>query len=117
MTVDAVATRDVYTEAGDLRGVWTRGEEPKELVLSDGSRLTLSGGEQGSVLWRRTDAGEGGDRTISFEQAIELAGEEYSDYVRVRTRAEAGWLRAVADWYGTEAARLERESEGRRTAT
>ena len=102
MTATAGATRDVYTEAGDLRGVWTRGEGPQELVLSDGSRLTLSGAEQGHVLWRRTD--DGGDREVSYDQAIELAGEEYGDYVRVRNRAEAGWLRAVADWCGTEAA-------------
>ena len=117
MTVDAVATKDVYTEAGDVRGVWTRGEEPKELVLSDGSRLTLAEGDQGRVLWRQTDAREGGDRAISYDQAIELAGEEYSGYVRVRNRAEAGWLRSVADWCGTEAERLETESEGRSTAT
>jgi hypothetical protein len=110
MTVDAVATRDVYTEAGDLRGVWTRGEEPKELVLSDGSRLSLADGGQGRMLWRRTDDRDGGDRAISYDRALELAGDEFSDYVRVRTRAEAGWLRAVADWCGGEAERLERES-------
>jgi hypothetical protein len=100
----------VYTQAGDLRGVWTRGDEPKELVLSDGSRISLADGGHGRVLWRRTDSRDGGDEMISYHRALELAGDEFSDYVRVRTRAEAGWLRAVAEWCGGEAERLERES-------
>jgi hypothetical protein len=112
VTADAAATRDVYTDAGELRGVWTRGAEPKELVLSDGSRLTLTDGERGQVCWRLHDAREG-ERAVSYEEALELAGDEFSDYVRVRTRAEAGWLRSVADWCGGEAERLERESDGR----
>ena len=116
MTADAGATRDVYTEAGDLRGVWNRGEEPQELVLSDGSRLELAGAESGRVKWRRTD-GDQGERTVSYREAVDLAGEGYSDYVRVRTRAEAGWLRAVADWCVTEAERLEREAAEAPTAT
>jgi len=117
MTVDAVATKDVYTETGDVRGVWTRGEEPQELVLSDGSRLTLADGDRGRVRWRRTDLRDGGDREVSYEEALELAGVDFSGYVRVRNRAEAGWLRDVAEWFGTEAERLERESSGPRTAT
>ena len=112
MTADAAMTRDVYTDAGELRGVWTRGGEPKELVLSDGSRLTLAEGERGRVDWRLRDAHDG-ERGVSYDEALELAGTEFSDYVRVRTRAEAGWLRAVADWCGNEAERLERESDGR----
>ena len=117
MTADAGATRDVYTEAGDLRGVWTRGDGPQELVLSDGSRLTLSATDSGPVIWRRTDGRDGGERRVSYEEAMDLAGEGYSDYVRVRTRAEAEWLRAVADWCGGEAERLEREAKGSPTAT
>lgn len=117
MTAQAGTTTDVYTEAGDIRGVWTRGEGPQELVLSDGSRLELSGAERGQVRWRRTEGPDGRERAVSYDEAVELAGEGYSDYVRVRTRAEAGWLRAVADWCGTEARRLESESEGSPTAT
>jgi hypothetical protein len=112
VTATAATTRDVYTDAGELRGVWTRGGEPKELVLSDGSRLRLQEGGRGQVRWRLHDAREG-ERTVSYEEALELAGNEFSDYVRVRTRAEAGWLRSVADWCGSEAERLERESDGR----
>jgi len=87
------------------------------LVLSDGSRLKLAGAESGRVAWRRTDGRAEGERPLSYREAVHLAGAEYSDYVRVRTRAEAGWLRAVADWCGTEAERLEREAEEVPTAT
>jgi hypothetical protein len=111
VTATAATTRDVYTDAGELRGVWTRGGEPKELVLSNGSRLTLQEGERGQVRWRLHDAREG-ERAVSYEEALELAGDEFSGYVRVRTRAEAEWLRAVADWCGSEAERLEHESDG-----
>jgi hypothetical protein len=38
-----------------------------------------------------------------------LAGDEFDHYVRVRTRAEAEWLRAVSDWYRDQADRLQRE--------
>ena len=97
----------------DLRGVWVRGETPKELVLSDGSRLRLEPAELGRVEWRRTDELHGGEERISTARARELAGEEFADYVGVRTRAEAEWLRAVADWCSVEATRLERELAGR----
>lgn len=118
MAADAGATRDVYTGAGDLRGVWTRGDEPKELVLSDGSRLCLADEGSGRAHWRLTATANGGDRTVSYDRALELAGDEFSDYVRVRTRAEAGWLRTVAEWCDGEAARLEREArEGSESAT
>jgi hypothetical protein len=110
VTADAAAIRDVYTEAGELRGVWTRGEEPRELVLSDGSRLSLADHDQGEVHWHRSATRDGEDGTISFDRALELAGEGFTDYVRVRTRAEAGWLRSVADWCACEADRLEREA-------
>ena len=117
MTARAGTTTDVYTEAGDRRGVWTRGEGPQELVLSDGSRLRLSDPERGQVRWRLTDGGDGGERQVTYAEAVELAGAGYSDSGRVRTRAEAGWLRAVADWCGTEARHLEREAEGAPSAT
>ena len=93
----------------DIRGVWTRGDEPQELVLSDGSRLRLEAGAPGSggAQWRRTDGRDGTAGTVSVPEAVELAGEAYSDYVEVRTRAEAEWLRSVADWCQDEAQRLD----------
>jgi hypothetical protein len=102
-------TRDLYTDRGELRGVWTRGPEPQELVLSDGSRLALQPAEEGRILWRRTEARDGGDGALSVDEALDLAGDEFADYVAVRTRAEAEWLRAVADWCREEAGRLEVE--------
>jgi hypothetical protein len=112
MSRHAAEASDVYTEAGELRGVWTRGGEPKELVLSDGSRLALRSAERGKVQWLRTDAPDGDGGVLSVDQALELAGADYADYVTVRTRAEAEWLRAVADWCGGEAERLDHELGG-----
>jgi hypothetical protein len=112
MSRDVGETRDVYTDAGELRGVWTRGGEPKELVLSDGSRLALQPAERGKVLWRRSEGRDGDGGTLSVGEALDLAGDEFADYVTVRTRAEAEWLRAVADWCGGEAERLDRELTG-----
>lgn len=101
-------TRDLYTESGELRGVWTRGEEPKELVLSDGSRLVLQPAEEGRALWRRVESADG-ERALSVDEALELAGDEFREYVAVRTRAESAWLRTLAEWCGSEAARLDGE--------
>jgi hypothetical protein len=112
MSRDGSETRDVYTGAGELRGVWTRGAEPQELVLSDGSRLALQPAERGRVLWRRTEARDGDAGPLSVDEALDLAGDEFADYVAVRTRAEAEWLRAVADWCGQEAERLDHELAG-----
>lgn len=112
MSRDRGETRDVYTDAGELRGVWTRGAEPKELVLSDGSRLVLQPAERGRVLWRRTECRDGEDGPLSVGEALDLAGDEFAGYVTVRTRAEAEWLRAVADWCGREAEHLDAELVG-----
>ena len=90
------------------RGAWLRGESPQELVLSDGTRLRLDSAERGRAEWRRHDGLEERAKTVSTVEASELAG-QFAGYVAVRTRAEAAWLRAVADWCGTEATRLERE--------
>jgi hypothetical protein len=109
LTADAGTTRDVYTDAGELRGVWVRGGEPKELVLSDGSRLSITDGERGRVRWERHGGPDGNGGSMSVDRAAELAGDEFADYVRVRTRAEAEWLRAVADWCASEADRLASE--------
>ena len=112
MSRDSGEMRDVYTDAGELRGVWTRGANPKELVLSDGSRLALQPAERGRVLWRRTESRDGDDRALSVGEALELAGDEFAGYVAVRTRAEMEWLRAVAEWCGEEAHRLDDELAG-----
>lgn len=98
-------------DEGGVTGVWTRGTHPQELVLSDGSRLLLesSVGGDGEVAWRRTDGRDTTEGSVSVPEALDLAGEVYSDYVAVRTRAEAAWLRAVAEWCHTEATRLEQD--------
>ncbi len=112
MSRHASETRDVYTDAGELRGVWTRGAEPKELVLwtARGWRCSPPSADRCSGGAPRARDGDGG--TLSVGEALDLAGDEFADYVTVRTRAEAGWLRAVADWCGGEAERLERELSG-----
>jgi hypothetical protein len=92
-----------------VRGVWTRGETPKELILSDGTALRLQSAEAGSVGWRREDRLNGRRHSVSVTEAAELAGSGYPDYVGVRTRSEVEWLRAVADWCSGEAGRLEAE--------
>ena len=90
------------------RGVWLRGETPKELVLSDGSRLRLEPAEEGRVEWHLCDELRERDETVSLLDAERLAG-EFAGYVEIRTRAEAEWLRAVSDWCNAEAGRLEGE--------
>lgn len=94
-----------------VQGVWIRGEHPKELVLSDGSRLALES-EPGPVEWRRRDELRGGESLVSVDEARSLAG-TFRPYVEVRTRAEAEWLRAVSEWCDCEASRLERELAAR----
>lgn len=122
--MSAGETRDIYSGTGNLRGVWTRGDQPRELVLSDGSCLVLQPAEHGRVLWQRR-SGDGQHRSgdgsapdgdsLSVPQALELAGEEFSGYVTVRTRSEAEWLRTVAEWCADEAARLDEELTERRS--
>lgn len=77
------------------------------LELNDGTRLMLDATvDQERVEWRRL----GRRRTrVSVSEARQLAGDEFADYVTVRTRAEAEWLRAVSDWYREQADRLQRE--------
>jgi hypothetical protein len=88
-----------------VRGSCLLGEEPKRLELSDGSRLVLDGSaERDRIEWRRLGRGW---TNVSVSEAVSLAGDEYADYVAVRTRAEAGWLRTLSDWYRQEAERLE----------
>jgi len=98
--------------AQEIRGTALRGDEPKRLQLSDGSRLMLDGQEsRGRVAWRRLGdhRGPSPTRSVSVRDAVNLAGEEYGDYVRTRTRVEAEWMRAMSDWYRDEANRLSEE--------
>jgi hypothetical protein len=101
-----------------VRGIHLHGEAPQRLALSDGSRLLLDcESEHGPVGWRRLgwrrEGRHGGvTNAISLAEAIEAAGEEYARYVAVRTRAEAAWMRAVADWYREQADRLEASLNG-----
>ena len=90
-----------------IRGTGLRGDAPSRLELSDGSRLMLDGtADQERVEWRRL----GRRRTrVSVSEAARLAGDEFAEYVTVRTRAETEWLRAVSDWYREQADRLQRE--------
>ena len=90
-----------------VRGICLRGDEPKRLQLSDGSRLLLDGSvARGPVEWRRL-----GRRrlNLSVSEAKRLAGSEYQRYVETRTRAEIEWLNAVADWYRDQAELLQSE--------
>ena len=92
---------------GTIKGTSLRGDAPTRLELSDGTRLMLDGTvDEERVQWRRL----GRHRTrLSVSEARRLAGHEYADYVSVRTRAEAEWLRAVSDWYREQADRLQGE--------
>ncbi len=90
-----------------VRGVGLHGEEPKRLSLSDGSRLVLDsessrrgrGVRWKRIGWRRRD----GSNEVSVDEARQLAGSRFDDYVTTRTKAEAEWMRAVADWYREQA--------------
>jgi len=104
-----------------VRGIQLHGDEPKRLALSDGSRLMLDcGAADGSATgwrrigWRREGRHGGVTNSISVPEALEAAGDEYAPYVEVRTRSEAAWMRAVADWYRDRAGELEASLEGAR---
>jgi hypothetical protein len=98
------------SEAG-IRPCGTRldGEGPQDLVLSDGSRLVLKSGEtEGHAHWCRR--GNGDTEELPILKARELAGPEFCEYVEVRMRSEAEWLRALAQWAGAEAERIDAEA-------
>jgi hypothetical protein len=90
-----------------ITGTGLRGDSPRRLDLSDGTRLMLDATiDQDRVEWRRL----GRRRTrVSVSEARRLAGDEFASYVTVRTRAEAEWLLEVSDWYREQADRLQRE--------
>jgi len=87
-----------------VRGTTLYGDEPKRLELSDGSRLMLDAESEDRKVWRRLGRGH---TSVSVAEARDLAGEEFGDFVEVRTRSEVEWLRAVADWYRERANHLE----------
>ena len=90
-----------------IRGRTLREDAPSRLELSDGTRLMLDGAaEQPTIQWRRLGRRRS---NVSVSEAASLAGEEFASYVKVRTRAEAEWLRAVSDWYREQADGLQRE--------
>ncbi|MSO41252.1 MAG: hypothetical protein EXQ70_05050 [Solirubrobacterales bacterium] len=83
------------------------GREPKALLLNDGTRLALEeDGSGAQPRWMRV-GDDGADGSMSVAEAVSLAGEEHADYVRVRTRSEAAWLRVVAEWFEQQADELE----------
>jgi len=97
-----------------VRGIEVRGTEPKQLELSDGSRLALETEpvQRGRPEWRRSDDSEADGASLSLDEAMDLAGDDFSSYVAVRTRAEAEWMRVVADWYREQADALAHELAG-----
>jgi hypothetical protein len=96
-----------------VRGTTLRGDEPKRLELSDGSRLALDAtSDRDRSEWRRLGRRRS---NLTVSDAIDLAGDDYARYVAVRTRAEVEWLRAVADWYRHQADRLQDQLADART--
>jgi hypothetical protein len=97
-----------------IHGVEVRGEHPRILVLNDGSVLSLDAnpdhGHGGDWVLAGPD-GSVRDDHLSVAEALALAGDEFAGYVRVRTRAEAEWLRTVAEWCGQRADLLAGELE------
>ena len=92
-------------ESKEVAGVKVGGRTPKALLLSDGTRLALEeDNPRGESRWTRV--GEDHSESISVSEAAELAGDQHSEYVAVRTRAEVEWLNIVADWYREQADRL-----------
>lgn len=94
-----------------VQGVQVSGREPKALLLSDGTRLSLEDeGPGGRADWTVVGDDDGAaDASLSVADAVRLAGDDHAEYVRVRTRAEVAWLRVVAEWFDDEAERLDRE--------
>jgi hypothetical protein len=95
-----------------VRGVKVGGREPKALLLTDGTRLALEsdGAPGGVAAWTRVGDEQGGE--LSVTDAMALAGEEYAEYVQVRTRAEAAWLELISEWYSVAADRLRGDLDG-----
>ena len=99
-----VKTQD--EERNEVQGVKVGGRTPKALLLSDGTRLALEDDDNPRGESRWTRVGEDHTEPLSVAEAAELAGDQHSDYVAVRTRAEVEWLNIVAEWYREQADRL-----------
>jgi len=100
-----------------VQGVQVGGREPKALLLSDGNRLSLEDdvGPGGRADWTLIGDDGIGAEGLGVAEALRLAGDEYADYVRVRTRSEVAWLRLVSEWFQEEAQRLDTELTSART--
>ena len=98
-------------ERNDVQGIQVGGREPKALLLSDGSRLALEDetGPGGRADWALIGDDGAAANGISVAEAVSVAGDEYADYVRVRTRSEVAWLRLVSEWFDEQAERLDHE--------
>ena len=98
-------------EANGIQGVQVGGREPKALLLSDGSRLSLEEdiGPGGRADWTLVGDDGTGEESLSVADAIRIAGERHADYVRIRTRSEVAWLRLVSEWFEDEAKRLDHD--------
>ena len=98
-------------EANTVRGIQVGGREPKALLLSDGTRLSLEEdiGPRGRADW--TLVGDDGEAAgeLSVTDAMRLAGDQHAEYVRIRTRSEVAWLRLVSEWFDQEAERLDHD--------
>ena len=79
--------------------------------MRDGATLSMEERAQNESLteWVLTGSPEPQDGTVSVAQALSLAGDEYADYVSVRTRSEVAWLRLVSEWFADQANRLDGE--------
>lgn len=98
-------------EAKSVQGIQVGGREPKALLMNDGTRLSLEEdiGPGGRADWTLVGDEGVGAEGISVGDALRVAGDEYADYVRIRTRAEIAWLRLVSEWFDDEAERLDRD--------
>jgi hypothetical protein len=97
-------------EANGLQGLQVGGREPKALLMSDGTRLSLEDdGPGGRADWTLLGDDGAGERDLSVADAISVAGDRHADYVRIRTRSEVAWLRLVSEWFDQEARRLDGE--------
>jgi hypothetical protein len=98
-------------EAKSVQGIQVGGREPKALLMNDGTRLSLEEdiGPGGRADWTLVGDEGTGTEGISVGDALRVAGDEYADYVRIRTRSEIAWLRLVSEWFDSEAQRLDHE--------
>jgi hypothetical protein len=98
------------SKSNGVQGVQVSGREPKALLLSDGTRLSLEEeGPGGRADWTVVGDDGGAGDGLTVTDALRLAGDDHADYVRVRTRSEVAWLREVSEWFDQEAERLDRQ--------